>query len=141
LTFQPFTADKIEAMRTAAEDWPPPCEIRSRPTIDSATRLWRAVAGYSQRCVGATSQYGDHCGNLLQRNTLHVLRDTAMALQQARARNGCPAITGANRTLRASWVQCEHCIATNPSDMCVAMAALEATITSRESKAHARSPW
>jgi CO/xanthine dehydrogenase FAD-binding subunit len=40
---------------------------------------------------------------------------------------GCPAITGANRTLAVLGTS-EHCIATNPSDMCVAMAALEATI-------------
>jgi xanthine dehydrogenase YagS FAD-binding subunit len=41
--------------------------------------------------------------------------------------SGCPAITGHNRTL-AIFGASEHCIATNPSDMCVAMAALEATI-------------
>jgi xanthine dehydrogenase YagS FAD-binding subunit len=40
---------------------------------------------------------------------------------------GCPAITGSNRTLAILGTS-EHCIATNPSDMCVAMAALEATI-------------
>jgi xanthine dehydrogenase YagS FAD-binding subunit len=40
---------------------------------------------------------------------------------------GCPAITGSNRTLAVLGTS-EHCIATNPSDMCVAMAALEATI-------------
>jgi xanthine dehydrogenase YagS FAD-binding subunit len=41
--------------------------------------------------------------------------------------SGCPAITGSNRTLAVLGTS-EHCIATNPSDMCVAMAALEATI-------------
>jgi len=40
---------------------------------------------------------------------------------------GCPAITGSNRMLAVLGTS-EHCIATNPSDMCVAMAALEATI-------------
>jgi xanthine dehydrogenase YagS FAD-binding subunit len=40
---------------------------------------------------------------------------------------GCPAITGTNRTLAVLGTS-EHCIATNPSDMCVAMAALEAMI-------------
>jgi hypothetical protein len=37
--------------------------------------------------------------------------------------NGCPAITGTNRTLAILGTS-EHCIATNPSDMCVAMAAI-----------------
>jgi xanthine dehydrogenase YagS FAD-binding subunit len=41
--------------------------------------------------------------------------------------SGCPAITGSNRMLAVLGTS-EHCIATNPSDMCVAMAALEATI-------------
>jgi xanthine dehydrogenase YagS FAD-binding subunit len=40
---------------------------------------------------------------------------------------GCSAITGSNRTLAILGTS-EHCIATNPSDMCVAMTALEATI-------------
>jgi xanthine dehydrogenase YagS FAD-binding subunit len=40
---------------------------------------------------------------------------------------GCPAITGHNRMLAILGTS-EHCIATNPSDMCVAMAALEAVI-------------
>src|SRR3977135_2842117 len=40
---------------------------------------------------------------------------------------GCPAITGSNRSLAVLGTS-EHCIATNPSDMCVAMTALEATI-------------
>ena len=40
---------------------------------------------------------------------------------------GCPAITGHNRMLAVLGTS-DHCIATNPSDMCVAMAALEATI-------------
>src|SRR5438874_2562960 len=41
--------------------------------------------------------------------------------------HGCPAITGSNRTLAVLGTS-EHCIATNPSDMCIAMAALEATV-------------
>jgi xanthine dehydrogenase YagS FAD-binding subunit len=40
---------------------------------------------------------------------------------------GCPAITGHNRTLAILGTS-EHCIATNPSDMSIALAALEATV-------------
>src|SRR5260221_304057 len=47
--------------------------------------------------------------------------------------SGCPAITGSNRTLAILGAS-EHCIATNPSDMCVAMAALEAKIYVQGSK-------
>jgi xanthine dehydrogenase YagS FAD-binding subunit len=66
-------------------------------------------------------------GNLLQRTRCVYFRDTAMSCNKREPGTGCPAITGSNRTLAILGAS-EHCIATNPSDMCVAMAALEATI-------------
>jgi xanthine dehydrogenase YagS FAD-binding subunit len=66
-------------------------------------------------------------GNLLQRTRCVYFRDTAMPCNKRAPGTGCPAITGHNRTLAILGAS-EHCIATNPSDMCVALAALEATI-------------
>jgi xanthine dehydrogenase YagS FAD-binding subunit len=66
-------------------------------------------------------------GNLLQRTRCMYFRDTASACNKREPGTGCPAIGGANRTLAILGTS-EHCIATNPSDMNVAMAALEATI-------------
>jgi xanthine dehydrogenase YagS FAD-binding subunit len=66
-------------------------------------------------------------GNLLQRTRCVYFRDTAMPCNKREPGTGCPAITGTNRTLAVLGTS-EHCIATNPSDMCVAMAALEATV-------------
>lgn len=66
-------------------------------------------------------------GNLLQRTRCMYFRDTAMACNKREPGTGCAAITGSNRMLAILGTS-EHCIATNPSDMCVAMAALEATI-------------
>ena len=66
-------------------------------------------------------------GNLVQRTRCMYFRDTAMACNKREPGSGCPAITGANRMLAVLGTS-ENCIATNPSDMCVAMAALEATI-------------
>jgi len=66
-------------------------------------------------------------GNLLQRTRCMYFRDTAMPCNKREPGTGCPAITGANRMLAILGTS-EHCIATNPSDMCVAMAALEAAI-------------
>jgi xanthine dehydrogenase YagS FAD-binding subunit len=66
-------------------------------------------------------------GNLLQRTRCMYFRDSAMPCNKREPGTGCPAITGANRMLAILGTS-EHCIATNPSDMCVAMAALEATI-------------
>jgi xanthine dehydrogenase YagS FAD-binding subunit len=66
-------------------------------------------------------------GNLVQRTRCMYFRDTAMPCNKREPGSGCAAITGSNRTLAILGTS-EHCIATNPSDMCVALAALEATI-------------
>ena len=66
-------------------------------------------------------------GNLLQRTRCVYFREAAMACNKREPGSGCPAITGHNRTLAILGAS-EQCIATNPSDMCVALAALEATV-------------
>jgi xanthine dehydrogenase YagS FAD-binding subunit len=66
-------------------------------------------------------------GNLLQRTRCVYFRDTAMPCNKREPNTGCPAITGHNRTLAILGTS-DQCIATNPSDMCIALAALEATI-------------
>src|SRR5438105_994741 len=79
---------------------------------------------------GATAQLRNMAttaGNLLQRTRCMYFRDTAMPCNKREPGTGCPAITGANRPLAILGTS-EHCIASNPSDMCIAMAALEATI-------------
>jgi xanthine dehydrogenase YagS FAD-binding subunit len=66
-------------------------------------------------------------GNLLQRTRCMYFRDAAMPCNKREPGSGCPAIPGSNRSLAILGTS-EQCIATNPSDMCAAMAALEATI-------------
>ena len=66
-------------------------------------------------------------GNLLQRTRCAYFRDTAMPCNKRAPGTGCSAIGGSNRTLAILGTS-DHCIATNPSDMCVAMTALEASI-------------
>jgi len=72
-------------------------------------------------------------GNLLQRTRCMYFRETSMPCNKREPGTGCSAITGANRGLAILGTS-EHCIATNPSDMNVAMAALEATIHVRGTK-------
>ena len=72
-------------------------------------------------------------GNLLQRTRCMYFRDTAMPCNKREPGSGCAAITGVNRSLAILGTS-EHCIATNPSDMNVAMAALEAVIHVRGAK-------
>lgn len=66
-------------------------------------------------------------GNLLQRTRCMYFRDLAMPCNKRAPGSGCGAIGGVNRSLAVLGTS-EHCIATNPSDMCVALAALEATV-------------
>jgi xanthine dehydrogenase YagS FAD-binding subunit len=66
-------------------------------------------------------------GNLLQRTRCYYFYDTAAACNKREPGSGCSAIGGFNRILAVLGTS-EHCIATHPSDMAVAMRALDATI-------------
>ena len=67
-------------------------------------------------------------GNLLQRTRCYYFYDPAFpACNKRQPGSGCGALQGFNR-MHAILGQSEHCIATHPSDMCVAMAALEAVV-------------
>jgi xanthine dehydrogenase YagS FAD-binding subunit len=94
-------------------------------------RVQRDYSVLSQALLsGASAQLRNMAttgGNLLQRTRCMYFRDTAMPCNKREPGTGCPAITGSNRTLAILGTS-NDCIATNPSDMCVAMAALEATI-------------
>jgi xanthine dehydrogenase YagS FAD-binding subunit len=69
-------------------------------------------------------------GNLLQRTRCVYFRDTHSACNKRAPGSGCSAIDGFNRTLAILGTS-SHCIATNPSDMNVALTALEATVVIR----------
>ena len=69
-------------------------------------------------------------GNLLQRTRCYYFYDVDTPCNKRRPGSGCPAIGGVNR-IHAILGTSEQCIATNPSDMNVAMAALGATVNVR----------
>src|SRR3954471_10252098 len=66
-------------------------------------------------------------GNLLQRTRCYYFYDTATPCNKREPGSGCAAITGVNRQ-HAILGTSQHCIATHPSDMCVALAALDARV-------------
>lgn len=67
-------------------------------------------------------------GNLLQRTRCYYFRDRAWPQCNKREPgSGCAALNGYNR-IHAVLGTSEHCVATHPSDMAVAMMALEATV-------------
>ncbi len=66
-------------------------------------------------------------GNLLQRTRCLYFYDRAMACNKREPGSGCAAREGVNRILAILGTS-EHCIATHPSDMAVAMRALGAEV-------------
>ncbi|MGA9950594.1 MAG: xanthine dehydrogenase family protein subunit M [Xanthobacteraceae bacterium] len=66
-------------------------------------------------------------GNLLQRTRCMYFRDVASPCNKRRPGAGCTAISGTNRMLAILGTS-ESCIATNPSDMAVAMMAYDAVV-------------
>ncbi len=79
---------------------------------------------------GATQQLRNMAtvgGNLMQRTRCYYFYDTAAPCNKRSPGSGCPAIEGFNR-IHAILGASENCIATHPSDMCVALTALDAVV-------------
>src|SRR5205085_1667053 len=93
--------------------------IRSRYPVLSQAIL--AGASAQVRNMATTA------GNLLQRTRCYYFRDVAAPCNKREAGSGCPAIDGYNR-IHAVLGGSDHCIATHPSDMCVALAAVDAIV-------------
>lgn len=66
-------------------------------------------------------------GNLLQRTRCYYFYDDAANCNKRESNSGCDAIGGLNR-IHAILGTSDACIATHPSDMCVALAALDAKV-------------
>src|SRR4051794_23136994 len=81
------------------------------------------LAGASQQLRNMASTGG----NLLQRTRCFYFYDTATPCNKRDPGSGCSAIGGINR-INAILGTSDACIATHPSDMCVALAALEAKV-------------
>jgi xanthine dehydrogenase YagS FAD-binding subunit len=66
-------------------------------------------------------------GNLLQRTRCAYFTDVTKSCNKRQPGSGCPAREGHHHN-HAILGHSEHCVATHPSDMAVALAALEATV-------------
>ena len=98
----------------------------------------RVIAGYEvlsrALLAGASGQLRNKAttgGNLLQRTRCYYFYDTAMPCNKREPGSGCSAIGGINRILAVLGTS-EKCIATHPSDMAVAMRALDATVVTQQ---------
>ncbi|WP_296185234.1 FAD binding domain-containing protein [Pseudomonas sp. UBA1879] len=80
---------------------------------------------------GATTQLRNKAttaGNVMQRVRCNYFRDGYSPCNKREPGSGCAAIDGHNRSVHAVLGTSDQCIATHPSDMCVAMAAIGAKV-------------
>jgi xanthine dehydrogenase YagS FAD-binding subunit len=112
---------RLEAMARMSDVAAHP-EVRERWPVISQALL--ASASPQVRNMGTMG------GNLLQRTRCGYFRDTGFACNKRAPGSGCPAIRGESRML-AILGGSEHCIASNPSDLAVALTALDAMLELR----------
>ena len=80
--------------------------------------------------AGASAQIrnmASNGGNLLQRTRCSYFYDVAMPCNKRAPGSGCGALEGINR-MHAVFGWSDSCVAVHPSDMCVALAALDASV-------------
>lgn len=104
------------ATNTAVADHP---ELRKEYPL-----LARAILSGASQQIRNVATVG---GNLLQRTRCSYFTDPAFACNKRVPGSGCPALTGFQRS-HAIFGASDACIAVHPSDMCVALAALDATV-------------
>jgi len=103
----------------------PNSDLAYHPLVEQRYPLLSSaiLAGASQQLRNMASTGG----NLLQRTRCAYFYDTVTPCNKREPGSGCSAIGGVNR-IHAILGASEACIATHPSDMCVALAALDAKV-------------
>ena len=109
----------------------------------AADRRVRQRYGVLSRALlaGASAQLRNKAttgGNLLQRTRCYYFYDITKPCNKRSPGSGCAALAGFNR-IHAILGASEDCIATHPSDMAVAMRALDAKIETVDGEGHTRS--
>ncbi|MEV0089560.1 xanthine dehydrogenase family protein subunit M [Saccharopolyspora sp. NPDC050642] len=90
----------------------------SHPVIAQALELSASAQLRNMATIG---------GNIMQRTRCTYFRDVTAACNKRAPGSGCAALDGVNRT-HAILGTSDQCVATHPSDVAVAFAALEATV-------------
>lgn len=79
-------------------------------------------------------------GNLLQRTRCHYFYDTTTPCNKRTPGEGCAALNGGHTRNHAVLGTSPHCIATHPSDLCVALTALDAVVETESKEGNRRIP-
>jgi xanthine dehydrogenase YagS FAD-binding subunit len=96
-----------------------------------------SVARFSRAPQGQLRNKATTAGNLLQRTRCPYFYDTNQPCNKRSPGSGCAAIGGFSRQLGVIGVS-DVCIATNPSDMAVAMRVLDAQVETIDAAGHSR---
>jgi xanthine dehydrogenase YagS FAD-binding subunit len=100
-------------------------ELAAHPAVRERFPVlaWAVAAGAS----GQIRNMATVGGNLMQRTRCYYFYDDAARCNKRMPGSGCDAIDGFNR-IHAILGASPSCVATHPSDMCVALAALDASV-------------
>jgi xanthine dehydrogenase YagS FAD-binding subunit len=109
---------RIGALATNSEVADHPLVLESYPLLSLAINAGASPQLRNMATVG---------GNMMQRTRCNYFFDTAMPCNKRSPGSGCGALTGYNR-MHALFGASDQCIAVNPSDMNVAMVALDAAV-------------
>jgi xanthine dehydrogenase YagS FAD-binding subunit len=100
-------------------------ELADRPEVRrDYPMLSRAILAGASQQIRNVATVG---GNILQRTRCPYYYDTAFPCNKRQPGSGCPAISGFNR-MHGIFGGSNHCVAVHPSDLCVALAALDAVV-------------
>ena len=109
---------RIGALARMSDTAAHPAVRRDFPMVSQALLLSASPQVRNMATIG---------GNVLQRTRCGYFRDTGFACNKRIPGSGCPAMDGENRML-AILGGSDHCIATNASDLAVALAAMDAVL-------------
>jgi xanthine dehydrogenase YagS FAD-binding subunit len=107
-----------------------PAVRQSFPVIAEALELSASAQLRNMASIG---------GNLMQRPRCLYFRDVSAACNRRNPGSGCAAIGGLNRT-HAILGASDQCVATHPSDLAVALVALDAVVIARDADGERRIP-
>jgi xanthine dehydrogenase YagS FAD-binding subunit len=112
------TTLRIGALATNSEVADHPMVLQDYPLLSLAINAGASPQLRNMATVG---------GNMMQRTRCNYFFDTTMPCNKRSPGSGCGALEGINR-MHALFGASDQCIAVNPSDMNVAMAALDAVV-------------
>jgi xanthine dehydrogenase YagS FAD-binding subunit len=108
-----------------------PAVIKHFPLLSQALKAGASPQLRNMATVG---------GNMMQRTRCHYFYDTALPCNKRNPGSGCGAIGGFTR-MHAIFGASEQCIAVHPSDMCIALTALDAVVTVAGPKGERKIPF